>query len=150
LVTAPNGWRAEVFDTEGWARRSPVPWATQIVTGMPILLERGGIYFDEHEPNGMYRTHPRTAIGIAADRSTLIMAVIDGRRTGLPGVTTLEMIPLLEEFGAADAINLDGGGSSELWIASEGGIVNHPSDGTLVMRMPRCSSRFSRVRPTGD
>jgi exopolysaccharide biosynthesis protein len=123
-----SGVRAEVFDTEGWAHVSPVGWATEIVSGMPILLQRGATYFDEHEPNGMYRLHPRTAIGIAADRSTLILLVIDGRRAGLPGVTSLEMIPLLEEFGAADALNLDGGGSSALWIESEGGVVNHPSD----------------------
>jgi exopolysaccharide biosynthesis protein len=124
-----RGWRAAVFDSEGWSRQSPVSWATQIVSGWPILLQQGAVYFDEHEPNGMYRTHPRTAIGIAADGSTLIVAVIDGRRAGLPGVTSLEMIPLLEEFGARDAINLDGGGSSEMWIGSEGGVVNRPSDG---------------------
>ena len=57
-----------------------------------------------------------------------MLAVIDGRRAGLPGVTSLEMLPLLEEFGVADAANLDGGGSSMLYIAREGGIVNRPSD----------------------
>lgn len=124
-----NGLRADVFDTEGWTRASPVTWATQIVSGMPILLQGGSIFFDPHEPNGMYRIHPRTAIGIAADRATLVIAVIDGRRRGVPGVTSLEMIPLLEDFGVSDAINLDGGGSSALWIESEGGIVNIPSDG---------------------
>jgi exopolysaccharide biosynthesis protein len=131
IAFAPNGsgWRAEVFDTEGWYRRTPVSWPTQIVSGMPILLHGGSVYFDEHEPNGMYRTHPRTAIGLAADRSTLVLAVIDGRRAGLPGVTSLEMIPLLEEFGVADALNLDGGGSSALFIRAEGGVVNRPSDG---------------------
>lgn len=124
-----NGWRVEVLDTRGWYRHSPVAWASQIVSGMPMLLQGGSVYFDDQEPNGMYRMHPRTAIGIGADRSTLVLAVIDGRRPGLPGATSLEMIPLLEEFGVADAINLDGGGSSELWIGSEGGVVNHPSDG---------------------
>jgi exopolysaccharide biosynthesis protein len=39
------------------------------------------------------------------------------------------MVPLLEEFAVSDAINLDGGGSSALYIASEGGIVNRPADG---------------------
>jgi exopolysaccharide biosynthesis protein len=44
------------------------------------------------------------------------------------GMTALEMIPLLEEFGVSDAINLDGGGSSALFVEAEGGIVNRPSD----------------------
>lgn len=150
---AHGGIRAAVFDTEGWARRSPIEWASQIVSGMPILLAGGSVYFDEHEPNGMYRTHPRTAIGLAADRTTLILAVIDGRRAGLPGVTSLEMIPLLEEFGAADALNLDGGGSSELFIAAEGGIVNRPSDGRERVVMNhlgvRITSAFVDDGPVG-
>ena len=124
-----TGWQGAIIDTEGLIRENPVPWATEIVSGMPILLQRGSVFFDEHEPNGMYRTHPRTAIGLTADGSTLVLAEIEGRRPGLRGATSLEIIPLLEEFGACDAINLDGGGSSQLWIESEGGIVNHPSDG---------------------
>lgn len=124
-----TGWRGAVIDSAGWSRVNPLPWAEQIVTGMPILLQDGYTFFDEHEPNGMYRTHPRTAIGLGGDGATLILIEIEGRRAGLPGATSLEMIPLLEEFGARDAINLDGGGSSALWIEAEGGIVNHPSDG---------------------
>ncbi|MEI8256965.1 MAG: phosphodiester glycosidase family protein, partial [Deltaproteobacteria bacterium] len=116
-----SGWRGAVIDSAGWVRVSPIPWAEQVVTGMPILLQDGYTFFDEHEPNGMYRTHPRTAIGLGGDGSTLILVEIEGRRAGIPGVTSLEMIPLLEEFGARDAINLDGGGSSALWIEAEGG-----------------------------
>ena len=111
-----------------------------------MLLQGGAVFFDAHEPNGMYRTHPRTAIGVAADRATLILAVIDGRRAGLPGVTSLEMIPLLEEFGAADAINLDGGGSSALWIEAEGGIVNRPSDGHERTVMNHLGVRITSAR----
>lgn len=123
------GWRSAVIDSAGWARGNPLPWAEEIVSGMPILLRGGYTFFDEHEPNGMYRRHPRTALGLAGDGTTLILVEIEGRRAGIPGVTSLDMIPLLEEFGARDAINLDGGGSSALWIEAEGGIVNRPSDG---------------------
>ncbi|MDP3277684.1 MAG: phosphodiester glycosidase family protein [Deltaproteobacteria bacterium] len=121
--------RAEVFDSFGWWRSNPLSWASQVLTGKPILLLDGRTYFDPHEPIGMYRTHPRTAIGVAADGRTLVIAVIDGRRRDYPGMTSLEMIPLLEEFAVRDAINLDGGGSSALYIAAEGGVVNRPSDG---------------------
>ena len=33
-----------------------------------------------------------------------------------------------EDFGVSDAINLDGGGSTALYIEGEGGVVNRPSD----------------------
>jgi exopolysaccharide biosynthesis protein len=124
-----NGWRAEVFDSFGWVRDNPMRWASQVITGKPVMLRRGEALFHPHDPTGMWRVHPRTAIGLAADRHTLVIAVIEGRRRHAPGVTSNEMIPLLEEFAVSDAINLDGGGSSALYIAAEGGIVNHPSDG---------------------
>ncbi len=128
------GWdhgrlRAEVWDSEGAPNVLPFAWARHVVSGMPIFLQRGNMFFDAHEPNGMYRNHPRTAVGVSHDGATLVLLVIDGRRVGLPGVMSNEMIPLLEEFGVSDALNLDGGGSSELWIESEGGVVNRPSDG---------------------
>lgn len=123
------GTRIAYFDTHGAVHASPFPWVRQAITGWPMLLRRGAVIFETDEPLGMYRTHPRTAIGSTPGGQSLVIAVIDGRRARLPGVTSLQMIPLMEEFGAADAMNLDGGGSSELWIESEGGTVNVPSDG---------------------
>jgi len=93
------------------------------------LLDRGATVFEPEEPIGMYRFHPRTAIGSTPGGATLVIAVVDGRRNGIPGMTSLGLIPLMEEFGVSDAINLDGGGSTELYIAAEGGVVNRPSDG---------------------
>lgn len=125
---SPHGTRAALIDSTHAVWRSPVGWAWNIVTGRPALLHDGATVLDSDEPLGMYRTHPRTALGTTHGGTSLVMVVIDGRRAQLPGVTSLEMIPLLEEFGVSDAINLDGGGSSELWIEGEGGIVNRPSD----------------------
>jgi exopolysaccharide biosynthesis protein len=125
---SPTGTLARVFDSTGRVREVPFPWAWNAVTGRPMLLREGHVWFDEDEPNGMYRTHPRTAVGLTPGGASLVLVVIDGRRAGLPGVTSLQLLPLLEEFGVTDAVNLDGGGSSELWIASEGGVVNRPSD----------------------
>jgi hypothetical protein len=57
--------------------------------------------------------HPRTAVGVTADGRTLILLVIDGRQAGHSiGVTLPELADLMIGLGAADAINLDGGGSS--------------------------------------
>jgi exopolysaccharide biosynthesis protein len=120
--------RAQLFDSADHTRINPFPWAWNVVTGWPTLLREGASIFEPEEPLGMYRYHPRTAIGTTAGGTHLVLAVVDGRRSGLPGMTSLEMVPLLEEFAVADAINLDGGGSSALFIEREGGVVNQPSD----------------------
>lgn len=70
---------------------------------------------------------PRTAIGVTADNH-LIMLVATGRQQGISvGLRLDELARLMIEFGAVDAINLDGGGSSTLAI--RGLVMNLPSEG---------------------
>lgn len=71
--------------------------------------------------------HPRTAAGVTADGKIILMTV-DGRNAGHSlGVTTPELGELMRQFGAADAINLDGGGSTTLVFAdSFPRVVNVP------------------------
>ena len=74
---------------------------------------------------------PRTAAGVSQDGRTLILMVIDGRQPGWSdGVTLAQLADLMIEFGAWDAINLDGGGSSS-FIHDDGTerTTNRPSDG---------------------
>lgn len=70
---------------------------------------------------------PRTAVGVTADGRILIM-VVDGRNDRWSvGMTLKETAVFLRDMGAVDAINLDGGGSSEMWLQGE--VMNRPSDG---------------------
>ena len=55
--------------------------------------------------------NPRTAIGQRADGAVLLM-VIDGRTASSLGATYADMITVLLEYGAINALNLDGGSSS--------------------------------------
>ncbi|MBB6733522.1 phosphodiester glycosidase family protein [Cohnella zeiphila] len=72
---------------------------------------------------------PRTVIANYKD-DQLLLLVIDGRdENGSSGATLEEIQILLQRFGAIDAYNLDGGGSSTLVF--KGRVVNHPSDGQL-------------------
>ena len=76
--------------------------------------------------------HPRTAIGITEDRTGLILLVIDGRVPFSRGYTMVELARLMEELGAYEALNLDGGGSSTMVARKTNGkvrVVNTPSDG---------------------
>jgi exopolysaccharide biosynthesis protein len=78
-------------------------------------------------------TYPQTAIGHTADHR-LILFVSDGRQPGFSvGMTYGEVAGVLKEFGAVDAIALDGGGSATLVMADgkdgEPKVLNRPSDG---------------------
>lgn len=82
------------------------------------------------------KRHPRTAIGTDETGQTLIIAVVDGRRKGWSvGVTLPELAQVMIDAGAANAINLDGGGSSSFyfdraaWLGTnEPPVTNLPSD----------------------
>jgi exopolysaccharide biosynthesis protein len=69
---------------------------------------------------------PRSAMGW--NREHLFLAVADGRQPGLSvGVRLAAMADFMVELGCEEALNLDGGQSSALWL--NGAIINHPSHG---------------------
>jgi hypothetical protein len=77
--------------------------------------------------------NPRTAVGVTADNKLLLMTV-DGRQTGFSeGVTLIELANLMLSHGAQNAINLDGGGSTQMAMNYYGDglaaqLVNSPSE----------------------
>jgi exopolysaccharide biosynthesis protein len=78
------------------------------------------------------KRHPRTAIGASADGRIAYVVAIDGRSSSSVGVTLPELADYMISIGAADAINLDGGGSTAFIFAPEGEstlLTNKPSDG---------------------
>ncbi|HSK00727.1 MAG TPA: phosphodiester glycosidase family protein [Kofleriaceae bacterium] len=119
------------------------PWARQVVSGHPSLIV-GGTKRDNTGDTLCTARHPRTVLGLTADRRTLILAVVDGRATNRIGMTCAELGNLMAEFGATDAVNLDGGGSSAMWVAGPG-VVNVPSDGSQ-----RVVANHLAVRATGS
>ena len=56
---------------------------------------------------------PRTAFGISKDGNTAIFMVVDGRGDSI-GATHWELGTLMQEYGAYEAMHLDGGGSSTM------------------------------------
>lgn len=72
------------------------------------------------EMNGMGSgLNPRTAIGQRADGSVLLF-VTDGRgKSGHLGASSSDLIGVMEEFGAVNAANLDGGSSSCMYYNGE-------------------------------
>ena len=70
--------------------------------------------------------HPRSAIAVTRDKRVLLITV-DGRSPGNAiGMSIPELAHLLKVLGAKTALNLDGGGSTTLYL--NGQILNHPCD----------------------
>jgi hypothetical protein len=85
------------------------------------------------DPGAFLHLQPRTAAGVTAD-DRLLLATIDGRRAGFSeGMYLSEVAELLKGYGATNAVNLDGGGSTTLAMdyyddgATRAQLVNRPS-----------------------
>ena len=73
--------------------------------------------------------HPRTALGVTGD-GRLLMVTLDGRTEHGIGVDLYDLGQYFLWLGADRAMNLDGGGSTCMYVAgaSPDGVVNYPSD----------------------
>jgi hypothetical protein len=91
----------------------------------------------------------RTAVGLSKDRRTLTLFTVDVRG-GSEGMRLPEMASLLiREFGVADALNLDGGGSTTMAMEGENGvasIVNASSDNPAGRVVATSLAVFARRR----
>lgn len=107
-------------------------WMSGAVSGWPMLNK--GCEPIATLPGSDHFTrapHPRTAVGLSKNGKTMYFVVADGRRPTVPGPTLPELAQFMDELGACSAMNLDGGGSSAMWVDGtlDGSIVNQPSDG---------------------
>ncbi len=100
-----------------------------IVAGVPQLVRNGRVdvtWQDEKSSRSFFETkHPRTAVALLKD-GKFLMITVDGRSESSGGIGLEDLAKLLVEFGAVDALNLDGGGSTTMYV--DGKVVNHPSD----------------------
>ena len=73
--------------------------------------------------------HPRTAVAITKNKRVLLITV-DGRNENGAGMSLFELSKLMRWLKSDNAINLDGGGSTTLWINNQpgNGVVNYPTD----------------------
>ena len=96
-----------------------------IISGGPYLVKNGDIYVDmtAQKLGAIGGRNPRTAIGYTKDNH-LIMITADGREGSSIGLTLMELANLMKEFGCVNAMNLDGGGSTVMYI--QGKVVNKP------------------------
>ena len=119
-----------------------IPWSKQIEkeyegeTGIvlasgPLMLKDGQICdWNSCGTNFIRTKHPRSAVATTKEGKILLITV-DGRfPEQAEGVNIPELAHLIRILGGEDALNLDGGGSTTLWLsgASDDGVVNYPCD----------------------
>ncbi len=102
----------------------------EAAAGGPMVLKKGTLLsngLDEGFNAAFWNDrHPRTALGSTV-HGDLWMVVVDGRQPGVSrGASLSELGVIMQKLGCIDAMNLDGGGSSEMVL--KGMSLNRPSD----------------------
>ena len=103
------------------------------VTGKNRMLTNGSVVAPATcgsfcDPN------PRTAAGLTSGNTKLILMTVDGRDEGVSdGATLVELAGFMAEYGVTNAINLDGGGSTQMAAnyyndGANAKLVNVPSE----------------------
>jgi exopolysaccharide biosynthesis protein len=139
-VAAPWTRTRACVHVDGEVRVGPRDAFADVATGDlvqagPLLVRDGRSVLDGTDPEGFSAgsaqfdsditadRHPRAALGISDDE--LLAVCCDGRRSGVDaGLELEELARVLISFGARDAINLDGGGSTTL--VHRGHLLNRP------------------------
>lgn len=125
-VFVMNDMTPDIKKVSGNPEAALLPDETVLCCG-PLLINEGKM--EEMLTTDFHtKPHPRTAIGITKDER-LLLVTVDGRfKDKAIGMSTTLLQELMYILGAFEALNLDGGGSTAMWIDGYG-IVNRPCDG---------------------
>jgi Phosphodiester glycosidase len=135
-----------------WSLGWPKAWNT--IGGLPILVDHGEVVAPATCGSYFCSRNPRTGIGVTAN-GKLLLVVVDGRSTESRGMTLVEFAKLFISLGATDALNLDGGGSSDMVV--RGKVKNDPADlsgperrvtsAVLILRQRRAETSVRATAP---
>ena len=109
-----------------WEEGLPYP---NIMTAGPLLIWHDTLQYMRDDRTFVTNRHNRTAVGIRED-GTVLLFVADDRAKEAEGLSLTELQLLLRWLGCRDALNLDGGGSTTIWLDFNEfqGVLNCPSD----------------------
>ncbi|MES1250304.1 MAG: phosphodiester glycosidase family protein, partial [Chitinophaga rupis] len=110
---------------QGWQSLSDLP--TILSGGPPLLIGGKAIPLIQHGFND--HRYARTGVGLTRAHH-LLLVTVDGHSDKSRGVTMNEFRTFFQYWHCTDAMNLDGGGSTTLYIRGQpfNGIVNYPTD----------------------
>ncbi len=109
-----------------WEEALPYP---DIMTAGPLLIWHDTLQYMRDDRTFVTNRHNRTAVGIRDD-GTVLLLVADGRFKQAEGLSLTELQQIFRWLGCRDALNLDGGGSTTLFlnVNDHQGVLNCPSD----------------------
>jgi hypothetical protein len=124
----PYIWFAPILGLDEDTLLYPQP-TTDVIAGVPQLLKNGkiDITWDQEKASKSFveTRHPRTAVAKLKE-GRFLMLTADGRSDESAGLDLYDLAAYMLELGAVDAMNLDGGGSTTMFL--DGKVVNKPSD----------------------
>lgn len=126
-----TGKKAIGLSTELFASARSIRFgrATDVIAGLPQLVRNSKIditWEQEKASKSFVETrHPRTAVAKLKD-GKFLMLTVDGRSEASAGLDLYDLAKYMLELGAVDAMNLDGGGSTTMFL--DGKVVNKTSD----------------------
>lgn len=115
----------------------------------PVLLKDGKVNEQVYDTDTTFNA--RTAIGQRAD-GTIIFLCIDGRQAGSIGATYVDAMEMMQELGAVNACNLDGGASTVMTYRDTYGLYGDAgktimcTSYALIQASPRRMPTFFMVR----
>ncbi|MFA0438739.1 phosphodiester glycosidase family protein [Vibrio sp. 10N.286.49.B1] len=155
LVTSPdidlvNGDRlSTTFQTDD-PRWSEVKHALGAGFRNVMLVKDGQLHTDNDES----AISGRTAFGIRADGSGFFLVADKPIGTFSDGITLRKLAQIMQAYGAVDAVNLDGGGSTTMTMRMPGEKYNHvinvPSDGSERVVASKWGLRLNPERASYD
>ncbi len=99
-----------------------------VIGGSPLLMANSKTIKDHSSEKlrsaFLKERYARTAVGLLEDGHWVFVVVEQSALTGSPGMTIPELTAFMDELGCEYALNLDGGGSSTLYINNA--VINHP------------------------
>jgi hypothetical protein len=103
-----------------------IPGVLDIAGGQPVLVKDGRNAATGSCATAFCSRQPRTGIGLRRDGLALVMTVDGLQAHWSVGMTPEQWAELFLQVGAVDAINLDGGASTQMVVKGLG-LVDRPS-----------------------
>jgi exopolysaccharide biosynthesis protein len=99
-----------------------------VMVAGPVLAFDNNFNLIDTNSSFVKTRHPRT--GVAVTKNKILLITIDGRNDNAAGMALTEMAKIIKWLKAKDGINLDGGGSTTMWVKGQtnNSVVNYPTD----------------------
>lgn len=115
------------------------PWkkVNTILTGAPHLVKQGRIhntFFQEKLQNSLKKPNSRSAIGYTHNGKLLMVSVLPAKGNRGGGVTLTRLAQIMRRMGAYEAMALDGGGSTSMYVPHAIEYAHRPVTNALIIK----------------